>query len=412
MKQSITSLQKSRVIGWEDPNFPGPATSSSPGPTLHFSSDLIESQNNPDWKERTSKAQPVGGDFYVVKRDYSEYNSLGGDRPVDFSRSADPNQPNDKHVRTWMTIRQQLWDITNDDFPPSPASSKAQLAAFGRKAIAAVNPTNSSFDGSVFLGELREGLPRAVGLATTGRERSNLARRAGSEYLNVEFGWKPLLSDINSFLYTANNSEKIWQQYKRNAGKLVKRRYSSPEERSTSVQYLGFDPRPTLMTGMYSGSPDSWGYTTLTIEQTRKRWFEGVFKYYLPENPIGRKLSEWNKLWGIVPDPAMVWELTPWSWAADWVGDAGTLMKNLSAFATDSLVMPWAYVMEEASTTYTYELKGRNIYTSHLGEFTMRQTLKTTSKRRIRASPYGFLLSWDDFTPRQIAIATSIGLTR
>jgi hypothetical protein len=312
-----------------------------------------------------------------------------------------------------MTYNQLLWNITNDDFPTSNPSSKATLAAFGRKAIAAVNPTNSSFDGATFLGELREGLPKAIGLSSTGRGRTLSARNAGSEYLNVEFGWRPLISDINDFMYTANNSEKIWQQYKRNCGKLVKRSYSAPDVHTTTITPQNPDTllRPTLQTGCYTGTGTKTA--NLTVETTRKMWFEGVFKYWLPESAIGQKLSKWNKLWGIRPDPSTLWELAPWSWAADWVGDTGVLMNNLSAFSTDSLVMPWAFVMETSSTKHTWEVQFTNIYRSYPGQtHIIRQSLETVTKRRIMASPYGFQLTWDTMSPRQIAIAGSVGLTK
>lgn len=390
--------------------YPGGAPNAVyPGPSRHFSSDLITTSNNPGWRKRTRKSRPVGGNFHVVKREYSEFNSLGS--VVDFSKTSNPHSAGD-HVRSEMTIVQPLWNITNSDFPPSNPSPTPDLQAFGRKAIAAVNPTNSSFDGATFIGELRQGFPRALGLSSTGRGRALTAKNAGSEYLNVEFGWRPLLRDIDSFMHTANNSARIWEQYKRNCGKLVKRSYAEPESQTITVTNQGSSGllRPTLLTGMYQ-SGGTYKYTITSIH-TRKRWFEGAFKYWLPETSFGQNMSRWNKLWGVRPDPATLWNLAPWSWALDWVGDAGTLFENLSAFATDSLVMPWAYVMEESSTTWRHEVWYEGFFKSIHGPQYMRQELKTTTKRRVVASPYGFQLSWDTMSPRQLAIASSVGLTR
>jgi hypothetical protein len=70
-----------------------------------------------------------------------------------------------------------------------PSSNLESYAAvqYGRMA-----PSVGEFSLSTFLGELREGLPRLVPDLLT---RAKTAKAAGGDYLNVEFGWKPLLND-------------------------------------------------------------------------------------------------------------------------------------------------------------------------------------------------------------------------
>lgn len=304
--------------------------------TQTYSQDLVESYGNASYRDKTRKSKPVGGNFHVIKRDYRFSDTLSGRR--DFGSFADPFEG-----KRHMVARQfaKYGSFTNKEFPTVKPSSDAILMAFGRKAIAAVNPLKSSFDGATFLGELREGLPSVIGFANTGKQRASLANKAGSEYLNVEFGWKPLLSDFRKFTRTMQNADRLLAQYRKAAGKLLNRRYELEPEVTVKIENKGRSQvSPLLQSQLYS---DNKGYGNLTVTTKTERyvWFEGVFQYYIPESGLGKNLAEANKLYGIKPDPAMLWELAPWSWAVDWVSDAGTLMENLSSFALDSLVMPW-----------------------------------------------------------------------
>lgn len=135
----------------------------------------------------------VGGDFLVRKRTYEEFSTLGD--KVDFSTTTDPHRKG----YHWRGPQFAYYNnIGNGTFPIVNPSSDAELAAMGRFAISQVAPTKSLFDMASFVGELREGLPHAVGFASTSRGRTSAARSAGGEYLNVQFGWKPLANDAKS----------------------------------------------------------------------------------------------------------------------------------------------------------------------------------------------------------------------
>jgi hypothetical protein len=117
-------------------------------------------------------------------------------------------------------------------------------------------------------------------------------------------------------------------------------------------------------------------------------------------------------LYGGLPDINTLWNLTPWSWAADWVSDLGTLSANVNNFSKDGLVMPYAYMMETISVENTF-VSGPWSFDSRPGEqhfFT--QSFKTTRKRRIAASPYGFDVDFGGFSQRQLAILASLGITK
>jgi hypothetical protein len=273
-------------------------------------------------------------------------------------------------------------------------------------------PTKSSFDGATFVGELREGLPSIIPFGRTGKQRTSRSRNAGDEYLNVEFGWKPLLRDYHSFRKAVENSERILDEYERNSGKLLRRRYSFPDsleisvEHGTGLAYPVIDQTNLWEPGGYLGN------LTITTTKRVKRWFSCAFTYWFPKRGDSlRKAAEFRKLYGAAIDPDMLWNLAPWSWAADWASDAGILAKNVSLMDRDNLLMPWAYLMEEISIEKEYLLTGLR-YKSHPGEQTLRQSFETISKSRIKASPFGFDLDWPEFSDRQIAIAGALGISR
>jgi hypothetical protein len=285
--------------------------------------------------------------------------------------------------------------------------------ALGREAISKTVPTASSFDGATFLGELREGLPHIIPFARSGKSRTRRARNAGDEYLNIEFGWKPLLRDYHSFSNAVRNAERILDEYEKNSGKMLHRGYDWPVQEELEVESDSLAlPTPLIdQTNLYE--PGGYlGTLNVSRKTTTRRWFSAAYMYWFPTRGSAlRKSAELKKLYGLEISPDVLWNLAPWSWAADWVGDAGTLMKNVSLLGRDNLIMPYAYLMEEKSVEVSYILRGIR-YKAYPGEQTFRQRFKTTVKSRIQASPYGFDVDWPDLSGRQLGILGALGISR
>jgi len=116
-----------------------------------------------------------------------------------------------------------------------------------------------------------------------------------------------------------------------------------------------------------------------------------------------------------------LWQLTPWSWAVDWFSNAGSFVKNLSSLAEYGTVLRYGYVMETTTVTDTYSA-GKVLFTptdpSVLAAFkppyptVAPLTVRTTVKKRVKANPFGFGVSWDGLSPIQLAIAAALGITR
>jgi hypothetical protein len=285
----------------------------------------------------------------------------------------------------------------------------------GTTAIARTVPTNPAASTAQFLGELREGIPTVPG--------SSYLNRGGpgslaDEYVNVEFGLKPIISDIQQIWTASQLAERRIAQLERDSGRLVRRRYSFPPELTTDPIELVADPypgSPGLRTGSTGAYPSVTGklYRERTTEV--RYWFSGAYTYCYPKGDnsldrMRRAASNLRATFGLDISPELFWELTPWSWAVDWVSNVGDVMANISRFSRDGLVMRYGYVMCTWKCTDTYTLTGQSF--NGIGSPTLTQSFTTTVKKRVKATPYGFAVDPVDFTTRQWAILAALGISR
>lgn len=170
---------------------------------------------------------------------------------------------------------------------------------------------------------------------------------------------------------------------------------------------------------MIGGGPLGTGYRTFTESYT-KTWFSGAYSYVMPDPPSSNfldKLDTWdaeaNKLFGTRLTPDTVWNLAPWSWAADWFANTGDMMTNMSAFSHDGLVLRYGYIMQEHNEKTTTSWQGYINQPSGSPRFTQTsESFGSVSKTRLGALPYGFGTTMGDYSPRQVAIAAALGISR
>jgi len=303
-------------------------------------------------------------------------------------------------------------------FPEASPSADADLDAAGTVAISRVLPTNPVAGLATAFGELREGFPKVIGSDLFKASGKPLSKRAGDEYLNYQFGWAPMVSDFKKWLTALQESDKIWKQFQRDAGRRVRRRYYFPETTEVLLDDVIADYPISGGPDVPSLWQDGWNSSTSTlyrhIEVKRRRWFSGAFIYYLDVNTpsmtaFDRDLQRLQKLYGIKITPEVIWNLTPWSWAADWFGNMGEVLHNVSQFMQDGLVMPYGYMMETSVVTATYRM--RNVALKGLTIPDLTQTFTTTVKCRRQATPFGFGLDFDSFSQFQLSIIAALGLS-
>lgn len=281
--------------------------------------------------------------------------------------------------------------------------SNTQLDAAGTTAISRVEPTHSVADVATFIGELRQdGLPRLrpeVMRATTKR-----ARAAGSDYLNVEFGWKPMVSDLRKMALAVRSSHDIMENYRSHGkGQKIRRRFVFPTQSETaSGSYGNFIPNPS--------SVNLFGTGVYSVHRQQDMWFSGAFRYHVPigdttADKIRSYASEAQKLLGVSLTPETVWNVSPWSWLVDWQTNTGDVLHNISAMGRDGLVLQYGYMM--AHTLYEESASARfggAGYASYI--------ITSDTKVRRPATPYGFGVDLNALTSKQSAILVALGLSK
>jgi len=299
-------------------------------------------------------------------------------------------------------------------FPPANDSGNTALDAAGATAVARCKPTNSVADASVFLGEtLREGLPHLIG-SQFWKERTHAARKAGREYLNFQFGWQPLISDIRKFAYAVQHADAVLAQYERDAGKVVRRRYHFPTQRTITETKVatGSPPWGPNNTDFYA---TSLGDVIRIRETIQRRWFSGAFTYYLPRgndyrSKMIRDALEARKLLGTSLTPDTLWNLAPWSWAVDWFSNTGDVISNLTDWSMSGLVMHYGYVMEHTITKDSYSLTKPGLKAPNVSAAPV--FFITETKKRRQANPFGFGLNWGGLSPFQLSILAALGISK
>lgn len=413
-------------------------------------SQVTESEGHPfharSRKRRRGVLSDVGGPFYTVKRycldvpppvvvGERETVWVGNDKMVSPSMSycsiglprslfgRTTRSPSDPGFQTDV-----VYSLAPSAFPPEV--DPGDLDALGTTAISRCQPTRSPADLSSVLGELtREGLPSLIG-ATAWRDRTKALKGLSSEHLNYQFGIKPLVGEINSAVNTFRSMDDKIAQFERDAGKLVRRKYFFPVRRSEVTRTLyptTGDGRPL---GAFIGPTSShWGgsvpkaapYSPVVRERvtSHRVWFSGAFTYALPKGMAGSGilasiLSRADRL-GLDPDLDTIWELAPWSWAVDWFSNVGGIISNVSAMSKYGLVLRYGYVMCHTVTTDTYYPANygiRYLATGPIRGDLPSMTLVTESKRRVRATPFGFGVNMGDLSSLQYSILAALGISR
>jgi uncharacterized protein (DUF952 family) len=327
-------------------------------------------------------------------------------------------------VADWYNVD---FGITEANFN---ASTESALYGYGATAINRCLPTSPIVDLPVAVGELfTEGLPAALG-AQFLRNRRLSADDLSGEYLNYSFGIKPFLNDMVRFSEAFSRAEALIDEYAARAGKVLRRGYRFPTELSeTNVNVsnnsgykfhfagLGQSTAQGFMTPVLGG----WPGDRVDPTKTRKsRWFKGAFTYHLPgagkdfSSRLSRETAEMRHLYGgLSIDTA--WNLLPFSWAADWVTNAGDVISNIEAFARDGLVMPWGYIMEHVEVHVDRKVTGARIGQQKAGwNYRFPKEVHTSYSshymRRRKATPYGFGLDPTQFNARQWSILTALGI--
>lgn len=307
--------------------------------------------------------------------------------------------PNSNYYTQMRNVAVGKWPA----IPDTLGIDKLSLWSLGSTAIAKSIPDIPTFSLFRFIGELRAGLP-AVPLYTLAKEKK--LRNVGGEYLNYQFGLAPLISDV----------QKLLQQLMDPALRSAVKRVLNEEHRVRKLLDKGTTTSTVPVTGTQLISSSSSGYASATGSETTVQsyriWSSCSFVYQ-QASLLDQMLSDLDdQLGGLgaIPTAIDAWNLIPWSWLVDWFSNFNHVVTNLSFLGRDGLRMQRGYVMASYSDVLTSTQTRYNWY-GH-SSFTTTGVRTFERKYRVPASPFGFGLTWKDFTPFQLSILTGLGISR
>jgi hypothetical protein len=322
------------------------------------------------------------------------------------------------------------------NYPSVAYMTDNEVAFHGLLALNATAPNQPSANVATTIGELfRDGIPDISVLlnsVTKAKASSSLGRvidkrkridgsTAGGEFLNYQFGWRPLINDVNQILHAVIKVSETLNQYVRDGqpGRIVRRHWdykpSIPESSSTRVKLV--DQATLAIPG--SGSrlyiqPLSDVYQWDT--SNTRYWASLAYSYFVNIDSdlfsrMDRYANEAQKLLGLGLTPEVIWDLAPFSWLVDWKVDFGSAIGVATKFQDDDLVLRWGYLMRRVDAVRTFTLDDIRFKSGSPGS--IRNSWLTTTKERRRISPYGFpVLNESDLTAAQWAILAAMGLTK
>jgi hypothetical protein len=287
-----------------------------------------------------------------------------------------------------------------------PNSCVAEAKSYGATAWSRMTPAKPKVSLGVFLAELRD-FKAMLKLANKLKSYRDL----GGKYLNVEFGWKPFISDVRRLYASIIALDDQIARLRKQNGAWMKHGGNL----ASTVDFSSTDCNE-LDSLSYVDQVIGKQYTTTKLEC----WCEGKFRYYIPglDNPRWGRAKAILKLWDLDIGPSQLYELIPFSWLFDWFANFGDIVKNYCTSVEDNVAAKYAYVMLHKSHEVKREVSFRTRFRS--GQYTgykytsnkARTTVIQDSKTRVVANPFGFSFNFGDITPRQIAILAALGLSR
>jgi hypothetical protein len=250
------------------------------------------------------------------------------------------------------------------------------------------------------VGELRAGLPKVTGQILKKSDRKISA--VGSEYLNFQFGIMPTVSDVSTLLTLASNPE-LRKAVKHVLGEEHRVRKTLIND-SSNVTEESYDYNSIL--GSYSRDIR----LTKTTSKSERVWSSVSFVYY-QASLLDQLLVDLEKElgnFGTIPKLIDAWNLTAWSWFVDWFVNFNHVITNLSYLGRDGLMLQRGYLMAHHRMTITS--RQTRVFMGTPIESIGIETYER--KYRVNASPFGFGLTWRDFSPFQTSILASLGVSK
>lgn len=301
-------------------------------------------------------------------------------------------------------------DIVDSIEPPEEL---LDISALGPKMWGAMRPTKPLVELGVAIAELRD-LPRMYkhSLDTIKSVVKTLAnpKSLPEWFLAIQFGWKPLVSDVQKLVKTQQKLKSRLQYLKHNVNKPTFRHVEfnpavttqtlfTEEGSDNSFDRQNFDALPA------GSDPDSIVNrfkNKITLRKTVTDSASGTFIYYWDGKfPNDEFLIA--QLHGVVPNEATIWSAFPWTWLVDWFVNVGDVISNLKNNLGASCVSTSAYSQRTILLEYTWHATN--------GYFSSSITRSFEIVLRRKIDPFGLALE-SPLSALQEGILAALALTR
>ena len=334
------------------------------------------------------------------------------------------------HEALMAVLNEQYLDPLLEQDMPYAFDYNADLS----DAVRRFKPTSFGAQFGQFLIELRD-LPKTPFLHVI-RSRTLLARQAGHEYLNVEFGWLPFYQDVRQFCVALLNFNKRLKFLLANNGLPVRRKgtvYSSTSDLEILDDFQ-VPPAYQLCVDTVGGRPvGSTNYLGAYVEgigeydpvnNLKRKYtksistFAGQFVFHLDAIQTLRYERQISRIaFGVDLSPEVLWEIFPYSWLVDWFSNIGNLISHWLTDQSDRLVMRYGYIMGEKHYITDYVTDPISLRThddrhvlDHECPITASSYEEVVIKTRAPAGPYGLAVKLNELSLKRMAILVALGL--
>ncbi len=293
--------------------------------------------------------------------------------------------------------------------PSTPAAPTGDGSGWGAEAYNRMKPTKPTFSSLNAVYELRE----VPGMLRQKMVSSGL-HRVSNFHLAIQFGWLPLLRDIQSIVsFQAQAQKKLAWLLKHN-GKPTRTKAILDAKLSARNNEVsnGDSPLPTFVSYFYNGATSSTYWTDI-YDRT---WATATWRWFLPDGPrdIQWTRSMMMRLFGLQPTPSVVWNALPWTWLADWFYNTGDVLENMEAGVADRLAAERFYLMREQGIVNRCENRGTYYARSdnHAVPVVVQGHTFSILKTRMKGDPFGYGTKMQDLNATQLGILGALGLSR
>jgi len=303
-------------------------------------------------------------------------------------------------------------DVIGSDLGSTCPALSGDGSSYGSDAFRRMKPTKPTFNGLNAIYEMRE-VPDML------RQRFlHKGLNAIPDYwLALQFGWKPLLSDIRSMVQFQQNAAKKLAWLLRHNGKPVRTRVVLQDNTSESTPILTDWDRPnplgSFVTNFFTGATPHSEKRTITRDTV---WASAQYRYWLPDGPkdIVWHAAMMARLFGLNPSPAVIWRAMPWTWLSDWFFNVGNILDNMETGVANRLAADYFYVMRELTQETKKDFFGTCLDdpSNKLVPYHLTSTLGTNLKTRLSGDPFGFSTNPNGLNATQLSILGALGKSR